>query len=58
MRNKKSNNMTLFPDDLGRAVEELVSVMTEEQQTSPPHYTNGKTASTEWRHTRQPNAAL
>ncbi|KAJ0172021.1 hypothetical protein K1T71_011994 [Dendrolimus kikuchii] len=32
-------------NDLGRAVEELVSVMTEEQpqnQTAPPQYTNGK----------------
>lgn len=38
-----------FPDDLGRAVEELVSVMTEEpnQTTAPPQYTNGKPAK-EW----------
>ncbi|KOB78866.1 Dystrophin, isoforms A/C/F/G/H [Operophtera brumata] len=37
-------------DDLGRAVEELVSVMTEEppaQATSPPQYTNGKPANNE-----------
>ncbi|CAG4985403.1 unnamed protein product [Colias eurytheme] len=29
-------------DDLGKAVEELVSVMTEDQQNAPPQYTNGK----------------
>ncbi|RVE55234.1 hypothetical protein evm_000132 [Chilo suppressalis] len=35
-------------DDLGRAVEELVSVMTEEQPTNaPPQYTNGKPANNE-----------
>lgn len=38
----------LFADDLGRAVEELVSVMTEDQQNTssnaPPQYTNGKPA--------------
>ncbi|XP_075984488.1 dystrophin isoform X7 [Anticarsia gemmatalis] len=38
-------------DDLGRAVEELVSVMTEDQpnqtSTSPPQYTNGKPPSKE-----------
>ncbi|XP_059053105.1 dystrophin-like [Achroia grisella] len=38
-------------NDLGRAVEELVSVMTEDQQNqtanSPPQYTNGKPASKE-----------
>lgn len=39
-------NKISFPDDLGRAVEELVSVMTEEpnQTTAPPQYTNGKPA--------------
>lgn len=39
-----------FADDLGRAVEELVSVMTEEppaQAASPPQYTNGKPANNE-----------
>ncbi|XP_045504370.1 dystrophin-like [Colias croceus] len=29
-------------NDLGKAVEELVSVMTEDQQNAPPQYTNGK----------------
>ncbi|XP_045454769.1 dystrophin-like [Melitaea cinxia] len=35
----------LYTDDLGRAVEELVSVMTEDQNqntNAPPQYTNGK----------------
>lgn len=38
--------LSFFSDDLGRAVEELVSVMTEDQQrqqmNAPPQYTNGK----------------
>lgn len=39
-----------FSDDLGRAVEELVSVMSEDSGTpsnAPPQYTNGKPANNE-----------